>query len=202
MSYLQDEEDDATNLDQEQHEAQEQEAEDSSQEHTHDDVIRNLKDNPEEGNDSEMDVDQEGHLPSQTLHEVLGEHFNANLDSLILNATEIAGRHRERTSSVAYGEALLTLGIDDLHDAHPREMQKRLIKIVRNPKRSREEKELAGRLLDELNQEFEKIDIPRHKALEALAKIRDEHREEHHEVPDSLAERRRKYGGKVKGFSL
>jgi hypothetical protein len=145
-----------------------------------------------------MDVDQDEHPPSQTLHESLGKLLDTHFDSLILNATEIAALHKERTSTRAYHDDLLTLGIEDLLHAPPRTVQKRLIKIVREPERSPEEITLAGRLLDELNQEFEAIDIPRHEALKAIAKARDENRE----VSHSRDERRRGSLGEVEGFSL
>lgn len=145
-----------------------------------------------------MDVDQDEHLPSQTLHESLKELFDTHLDKLILNATDIAARHKERTSTRAYHDDLLTLGIEDLFQKPPRMVQRRLIKIVREPERSPEEIALAGRLLDELNQEFEEIDIPRHEALKAMTKIREENRE----VPKSYHERRRGSLGGVEGFSL
>ena len=77
-------------------------------------------------------------------------------------------------------------------------MQKHLTNIIQDPDRSREDIALAGRLLDELNQELGEIDSPRHKALKDLAKVRDEFREK----PDSEDERRRKELGEVEGFSL
>jgi hypothetical protein len=145
-----------------------------------------------------MDVDKDDDLPPQTSHESLGELVDRYLDRLIKHATDIAGRHKERTSTQAYHDALLTLGIEDLLGEPPRTVQKRLIEIVREPERSPEHIALVGRLLDELNQEFEAIDIPRHEALKALAKARDENRE----VPKSYHERRRKSLGEIEGFSL
>ena len=148
--------------------------------------------------DSSMDVDEDEYLPSQTLHESLNELYNTHLDKLTLNATDVAARHKDRTSRRAYPDDLLTLGIEDLFQKPPRMVQRRLIKIVREPERSREEIALAGRLLDELNQEIEEIDIPRHEALKDIAKVRDEYRE----VPKSIHERRRSSLGEVEGFSL
>lgn len=148
--------------------------------------------------DSRMDVDEDENLPSQTLHESLNKLFNTHLDKLTLNATDIAARHKARTSAEAYHKDPLTLGIEDLFQKPPRMVRKRLIKIVREPERSREGIALAGRLLDELNQEIEEVDIPRHEALRAIVKVRDENRE----VPQSYHERRRSTLGEVEGFSL
>jgi hypothetical protein len=132
------------------------------------------------------------------LHKNLGKLVDAQLDKLITNATEIASRHQERTFTRAYRDDLLTLGIDDVLYAPLRTVQKRLTKIAQEPERSREEIALAGRLLEELNQETEEIDLPRHEALKYIVEVRDEYRE----VPDSIDERRRRIAGKVEGFSL
>jgi hypothetical protein len=126
------------------------------------------------------------------------ELVDAHLDDLIHNATEVAARHKERTSTREYQEAFITLGIHDLLRAPPRAVQKGLTDIVRAPKRSREEIALAGRLLDELNQEIEDINFPRHRLLKDLARVRDEL----HGASDSTKEIRRKAVGEVEGFSL
>jgi chromosome segregation ATPase len=132
------------------------------------------------------------------LHEFLGELIDRHLNDLIINATEIADRHLERTSTRAYRKDLLTLGIGNLLRAPPRTVQKRLTKILQELERNREEIALAGRLLDELKQELEDIDTPRHVALKDIAKVRDQYRE----VPDSIDESQRRLVGEVEGFSL
>ncbi|KAG9198792.1 hypothetical protein G6514_009342 [Epicoccum nigrum] len=182
----------------EDHEEEDEEVEDIQQKDDNEDVSQDLDNDSEEEEGHVTSINQEEHLPPQILHENLGKLVDAQLDKFITNATEITSRHQERTFTRAYRDDLLTLGIDNVLHAPPRTVQKRLTKIVQEPERSREEVALAGRLLEELDQEIEEIDLPRHEALKNIVKVRDKYRE----VPDSIDECRRGIAGKVEGFSL